>query len=56
MFGKKGILKYLLKFTGKHLYWSLFLNEVTRYRSTILLKRDMIIIINFLETYVYGYF
>ena len=27
---KKGVLKYLLKFRGKHLYRSLFFNEVTR--------------------------
>ena len=27
---KKGILKYLLKFRGKHRYRSLFFNEVTR--------------------------
>ena len=44
VFCKKGNLKYFLNLTGKHLYWSLFLNEVTRNSSTTLLKRDMIII------------
>ena len=42
VFCKKSILKYLLKLTEKHLYWSLFFDEVTRYWSTTLLKRDII--------------
>ena len=31
VFCKKGVLKYLLKATRKHLYRSLFFNEATRY-------------------------
>ena len=30
VFCKMSVPKYLLKFSGKHLSWSLFFNEVTR--------------------------
>ena len=40
MFYKIGVLKYFAKFTGKHLYWSLFFNKVAGIRPATLLKRD----------------
>ena len=47
--------KNLLKLTGKQLYRSLLFNEVTRYRPTTLLKRDLWVKHNFLETYFIEY-
>ena len=37
---KEGSYKNFAKFTGKHLYWSLFLIKLQTFRSTTLLKRD----------------
>ena len=39
-FVKKGVSKKFVKFTGKHLCWSLFLNKVAGLKSATLLKRD----------------
>ena len=38
---KKGVLKKFLKFTGKHMYQSLFLNKVAGLRSATLLKKRL---------------
>ena len=54
VFCKKGVLEYLLKITGKHLYRSLFFNEVTGYRSATLLKSDMFTISILLKPNAYG--
>ena len=40
MFCKKGVLRNLTKFKGKHLCQSLFLNKVAGLRPATLLKRD----------------
>ena len=56
VFCKKGILKYLLKLTGKHLYWSLFFNEVTHCMPTNFLKKDLWAQHNSLETYCVWFF
>ena len=40
VFCKKGVLRNFAKFTGKHLWQSLFFNEVTGLRPATLLKRD----------------
>ena len=37
---EKGVLKNLRNFTGKHLYWNLFLIKLQTFRPVILLKRD----------------
>ena len=37
---KKGVLKNVVNFTGKHLPWSLFLINLQALRSATLLKRD----------------
>ena len=37
---KKGVLKNLRNFTGKHLYWSLFLIKLQTFRPATLLRRD----------------
>ena len=37
---KKGVLKNLRNFIGKHLYWSLFLIKLQTFRSTASLRRD----------------
>ena len=37
---KKGVLKHLRNFTGKHLYWSLFLIYLQTFRPATLLRRD----------------
>ena len=39
VFRKKGALKDLEKFIGKHLCWSLFFNKVARLRPATLLKK-----------------
>ena len=36
---KKGVLTNLVKFTGKHLYHSLFFNKVADHRPAVLLKK-----------------
>ena len=41
MFYKKGVLKNLIKFTGKHLCQSLFLNKVAGHRPANLLKKRL---------------
>ena len=38
---KKGVLKNLGKFTGKHLCWSLFFNEFRGLRPASLLKKKL---------------
>ena len=38
---KKGVLRNLTKFTGKHLCQSLFLNKVAGLRPTTLLKKKL---------------
>ena len=40
VFYKKAGLKHFAIFTGKHLYWSLFLIQLQTFRSATLLKRD----------------
>ena len=40
VFCKKGVLRNIAKFTGKHLYQSLFFNKVTSLRPWILLKKE----------------
>ena len=40
MFCKKGVLKNLANFTGKHLCWSLFLIKLQVFRPATLSKRD----------------
>ena len=40
VFYKKAVLKNFLIFTGKHLYWSLFLIKFPAFKSATLLKRD----------------
>ena len=40
VFCKKGVLGNFAKFTGKHLWQSLFFNEVAGLRPATLLKRD----------------
>ena len=40
VFCKKGVLKNLAKFIGKHLCWSLFFNRVAGIRPAALSKRD----------------
>ena len=37
---KKGVLRNSANFTGKHLFWSLFLVELQTFRPAALLKRD----------------
>ena len=39
VFCKKGVLRNIAKFTGKHLYQSLFFNKVTGMRIATLLKK-----------------
>ena len=41
MFFKKGVLRNFAKFTGKHLYQSLFLNKVSGLRPATLLKKRL---------------
>ena len=41
VFCKKGVLKYLAKFTGKYLCQSLFFNEVPGLRLATLLKKRL---------------
>ena len=41
VFCKKGVLRNLIKFTGKHLYRSLFFNKVAGLRSAILFKKRL---------------
>ena len=36
-----GVIKKFTKFTGKHLYWSLFFNKVGGLRSGTLLKKRL---------------
>ena len=38
---KKGVLKKFAKFTGKHLYWSLFFHNVTSQKLATLLKERL---------------
>ena len=38
---KKGILKNLAKFSGKHLCWSLYFNKVAGLRPVTLLKKRL---------------
>ena len=38
-FYKIGVLKKFTKLTGKYLCWSLFINKVTNFQPTILLKK-----------------
>ena len=38
---KKGVLKIFAKFTGKHMYQSLFFNKVAGFRSATLLKKRL---------------
>ena len=52
----EGALKHLLKLTRKHVYRSLFFNQVTRQRLITLLKRDLQVQHNLLETYFIDYF
>ena len=40
VFFKKGILKNFAKFTGKHLYQSLFFNKVAELKPATLLKKN----------------
>ena len=40
VFCKRGVLKNFIKFTEKHLRWSLFFNKVTALQPATLLKRD----------------
>ena len=40
VFCKKGVLKNFANFTGKHLWWSLFLIKLPAFRPGTLLKRD----------------
>ena len=55
MFYKKGVLKNLANFIGKHLCWSLFLIKLQSWRSGILSKRDSNTflgnLLNFKKTY-----
>ena len=37
---KKGVFKSFANFTGKYLWWSLFLIKVQAFRAETLLKRD----------------
>ena len=41
VFCKKGVPRKFTKFTGKHLYQSLFLNKVAGLRPAILLKKRL---------------
>ena len=41
VFCKKGVLKNITKFTGEHLYWSLFFNKVAGVRLKTLLKKRL---------------
>ena len=41
VFCKKGVLRNFTKFTGKHLYQSLFLNKVAGLRPATLLKKRL---------------
>ena len=41
MFYKIGTCKNLVKFTGKHLRWSLFLNKIAGWGPVTLLKRRL---------------
>ena len=43
MFCKKVALKHFVKFTGKHLYWSLFFNKVSGLDRAFLQKKGMIL-------------
>ena len=40
MFLKRGFLKKLTIFTGKHMYWTLFLIKLMGFRPTTLFKRN----------------
>ena len=40
MFFKIGVHKVFVIFTGKHLYWRLFLIKLQAFKSVTLLKRD----------------
>ena len=42
MFYKKGVLKYLAKFTRKHLCQGLFFNKVTRLTPANLFKKRLV--------------
>ena len=42
VFFKKGVLRNFTKFTGKHLYQSLFFNKVAGLRSATLLKKRLL--------------
>ena len=55
VFIKKGILRNFTKFTGKHRWQSLFFNEVTGRRATLLKKRlchrcSLVTLVKFLGT------